>query len=71
MKEEGPKVSSLRTPQNGKLARDFWGINTKRRKLLEMRKGLATNVAGTTLVLVPRGANGRNQWYTGNPRMTL
>ena len=23
-----------------------------------MRKGLATNVAGTTLVLVPRGANG-------------
>jgi len=33
LKEEGPKISSLRTPQNGKSARDFWGRNTKRTKL--------------------------------------
>jgi len=36
-----------------------------------MRKGPATNVVGTTLVLVPRGAKGGNQWYPGNPRMVL
>jgi len=36
-----------------------------------MRKGPATNVAGTTLALVARGANGGNQWYPRNPRMTL
>ena len=28
-----------------------------------MRKGLATNIANTTMVLVPKGANGGNQWY--------
>ena len=28
-----------------------------------MKKGLATNVAGTTLVLVPRGTNEGNQLY--------
>ena len=36
-----------------------------------MRKGPATNVANTTLVLVPKGANGGNQWYLESPRMTL
>ena len=36
-----------------------------------MRKRLATNDAGTTVALVPKGANGGNQWYLGNPRMTL
>ena len=36
-----------------------------------MRKGPAINVADTTLVLVPRGANRGNQWYPRNPRMTL
>ena len=36
-----------------------------------MRKGLATNVANTTLALVPQGANRWNQWYPKNPRMAL
>ena len=36
-----------------------------------MWKRPATNVAGTAFVLVPRGANGGNQWYSGNPKMTL
>ena len=34
-------------------------------------KELATNVDDTALVLVPRAANGGNQWYTRNPRMAL
>jgi len=36
-----------------------------------MRKGPATNVAGPTLVLVPRRVNGGNQWYLRNPMITL
>ena len=36
-----------------------------------MRNGPAINVTGTTLVLVPRGANGGNQWYPENPKLTL
>ena len=36
-----------------------------------MRKGPATDVADTTLVLVLKGANGGNQWYPRNPRMSL
>ena len=36
-----------------------------------MRKGPATNVADTTLVPVPNGVNGGNQWYPRNPRMAL
>ena len=71
LKEGGPKVSYLRTPQNGKPDRDFRGRNIKRKKLWEMWKRPATNVAGTAFVLVPRGANGGNQWYSGNPKMTL
>ena len=54
LKEEGPKVSYLRTPHNGKSTRDFWGRNSKKIKLWGMRKGPATNVTGTTLVLVLR-----------------
>ena len=36
-----------------------------------MRKRPATNVADITLVLIPKGANGGNQWYPKNLRMTL
>ena len=36
-----------------------------------MRKGPATNVADITLVLVPKVANGGNQWYTKDPRNVL
>ena len=45
--------------------------NLKREKSEKIRKGTATNVTNTTLVLVPRIANGRNQWYTKNPRKML
>ena len=71
MKEERPKVSSVRTPQNRKSTRDFWGRNPKKRKVQGIRKGPATNITGTILVLVPRRADGGNQWYPGNPRITL
>ena len=37
----------------------------------KIRKGPTTNVANTTLVLVPRAANGGNRWYTKNPKMAL
>ena len=37
----------------------------------KIKKGLVTNVADTTLILVPRVANGGNQWYTKNPRNVL
>ena len=67
LKEEGSNVSSLGTPQNGKSTRDFWGRSTKIRKLWEIRKGSTTNVASTTLVLVPKGENGGNQRYPGTP----
>ena len=36
-----------------------------------MRKGSAFNDSNTALILVPRGANGGNQWYPKNPRMAL
>jgi len=36
-----------------------------------MRKGSTTNVTDTTLVLVPRVANGGKQWYTKNLKVTL
>ena len=65
LKEERLEVSSLKTPQNGKSARNFWGKNTKRKKLWETRKGPATKVASTTWALVPKGAKEENQWYSG------
>ena len=37
----------------------------------KIRKGPATNIADITLILVPRTANGGNQWYTKNPKMAL
>ena len=37
----------------------------------KMRKGPATNVAVTTLVMVPKAANRGNRWYPSNPRMAL
>jgi len=36
-----------------------------------MRKGPTTNVADTTLVLVPKVANEGNKWYPKNPREAL
>ena len=49
----------------------FWGETLKRENSEKIKKGPITNVADTTLVLVPRAANGGNQWYTKNPRKVL
>ena len=49
----------------------FWGETSKGENSEEIRKGLATNVANTTLILVPRAANGGNEWYIKNPRKVL
>jgi len=51
--------------------RTFWRETSKGENSEKIRKGPVTNVADTTLVLVPRAANGRNQWYTKNPRKVL
>ena len=37
----------------------------------KIRKRPVSNVANTTLVLVPKAANGGNQWYIKNPRKEL
>ena len=37
----------------------------------KIRKGPATNIADTTLILVPKVVNGGNQWYTKNSKRTL
>ena len=44
---------------------------TKGENSEKIRKGLATNVVETILVLVPRAANGGNRWYTKNPKKVL
>ena len=46
----------------------FWRETLKKEYSEKMRKGLAINVADTTLVLVPKTINGGNQRYTKNPR---
>ena len=51
--------------------RTFWKETSKRENSEKIRKGLATNVTNTTLVLVPTATNGGNQWYTKNPRKML
>ena len=66
LKEERLEVSSLKTSQNGKSARGFWEKSTKRRKLWETRKGLATKVAGRTWALVPGGAK---EGISGTPEL--
>ena len=65
VKSQEAEVSSLRTPRNGKSARDFQGDNTKRRKLWGIRKGPALWVTSTAQALVPRGAKEKNWWYPG------
>ena len=40
---------------------------SKRENSEKIRKGPVTHVADTTLVLVPRTANGENKWYTKKP----
>ena len=61
----------LGPPKRRRLARDFWGGSSKGGNSEKIRKRPATNVANTTLVLVPRTANGGTQWYTKNPRNVL
>ena len=43
----------------------------KRENSEKIRKGPVTSVADITLVLVPRAANGGNQWYTKNLKKVL
>ena len=50
----------------------IFGRETSKEECNEkIRKGVATNVADSTLVLVPRAVKGRNQWHTKNPRKVL
>ena len=49
----------------------FWRETSKGEYSEKMRKGTATNVVDTTLVLVSRAANKGNQWYTKNPKNVL
>jgi len=37
----------------------------------KIREGPAINVVDTTLSLIPKAANGGNQWYTKNAKKVL
>jgi len=51
---------------------ETFGRETSKEECNEkMRKGPATYVVDTTLVLVTRAAKRMNQWYTKNPRKVL
>ena len=50
---------------------NFGEETSKGKNSEKIRNGPATNVANTTLVLVPRATNGGNQWYTKNPKRAL
>ena len=65
------KVNPEDPPEEEDQLGTFWGETSKGEHNEKIRKGLATNVVDTTLVLVPRVANGWNQWYTKNPRNVL
>jgi len=49
----------------------FWGEISKGEYSEKIRKGPATNVADTTLVLVPMTVNRGNQCYIKNPKKIL
>ena len=49
----------------------IWRETSKGENSEKIRKGPATNVSDTTLVLIPRTTNGRKQWYTKKPRRVL
>jgi len=68
LEKEGTKASLLGPPRTGKSASGLLKKEPQKKKV--MRKGPATNLVGTTLVLVPR-ANGGNQWYHENPKRSL
>ena len=61
----------LEPPKRGRSVGDLWGETSKGENNERIRKGPAINVVDTTLVLVPKVANGGNQWYTKNPRKAL
>ena len=46
---------------------NFGEETSKGKNSEKIRKGPVTHVADTTLVLVPRTANGGNKWYTKKP----
>ena len=47
------------------------GGNLKRRSSEKIREGPAINVVDTTLILIPKVANGGNQWHTKNAKKVL
>ena len=58
------------TKEEGQL-RTFWRETSKEGHSEKMRKGPATNIADTILVLVSRATNGGNQLHTKNLRNVL
>ena len=69
--EKGIKSQPPRPPKEEGQLRTFGRETSKEECSEKMRKGLATNVADTTLVLVPKATNRGNQWHTKNPRKVL
>ena len=58
-------------PERESQLRAFEEGTSKEGNSEKIRKGSATNVADTTLVLISRIANGGKQWYTKNPKVAL
>ena len=69
--EKEIKSQSLGPPKGEGQLKTFWRETSKWENSEKIRKELATNVANTTLVLVPRAANEGNQWYTKNLKNVL
>ena len=69
--EKGIKNQPLGPPKEEGQLRTLWQEISKEEYNKKMRKGLVTNIADTTLVLVSKAANRGNQWHTKNPRKVL
>ena len=54
-----------------KSVRGFEEETSKEGNSEKIKKGSATNVVNTTLVQIPRAANGQKQWYTKIPKVAL
>ena len=65
------KVNPQDLPEEEGQLGTFGEGTSKGKNSEKIRKGPATNIVDTTLVLIPRTTNGRNQWYTKNPRKVL
>ena len=63
LEEEKLKISSPKTPQNGRSVKGFWGKSTKIRKLWETRKEIIHQKGWNNRGSGTQGAKGGNQWY--------